>query len=78
MRRLTKQQDRENILPNNKPKPAPKFSLQRQTSVKDGTERIRTKSQSDGMKHSASEASIPRGYYQFVNTVTLVFLFNVY
>ncbi|XP_019756427.1 katanin p80 WD40 repeat-containing subunit B1 isoform X4 [Dendroctonus ponderosae] len=61
LRRLTKQQDRENILPSNKPKPAPKFSLQRQTSVKEGTERIRTKSQSDGMKHSASEASITRG-----------------
>lgn len=60
--RLSKQQDRENILPNNKPtKPAPKFSLQRQTSVKEGAERTRTKSQSDGIKHSASEANISRG-----------------
>ncbi|CAG9767471.1 unnamed protein product [Ceutorhynchus assimilis] len=63
--RLTKQQDRENILPpaNNKtPKPAPKISLQRQTSNKEGVERSRTKSQSEaGIKHSASEANINRG-----------------
>lgn len=62
--RLTKQQDRENILPNNtKTKPAPKFNnnLQRQSSVKESNDRIRTKSQSDGMKHSASDVNVNRG-----------------
>lgn len=62
--RLTKQQDRENILPNNtKTKPAPKLNnnLQRQSSVKESNDRIRTKSQSDGMKHSASDVNVNRG-----------------
>ncbi|KAL1493986.1 hypothetical protein ABEB36_009663 [Hypothenemus hampei] len=59
--RLSKQQDRENILPTAKTKVASKYNLQRQASVKETTERMRTKSQSDGMKHSASEANVNRG-----------------
>ncbi|XP_066253983.1 katanin p80 WD40 repeat-containing subunit B1 [Euwallacea similis] len=59
--RLTKQQDAENILPTAKTKPTPKFNLHRQTSVNENNEKTRIRNQSDGMKHSASEASINRG-----------------
>lgn len=59
--RMTQQQERENILPNNKIKPAPKFTYQRQTSVKEESERNKEKTQNSGIKHSVSEANINKG-----------------
>lgn len=60
--RLTKQQDRENILPNiNKTKPIQqqqRFSLQRQNSCKDVPEKL---PKTNSIKHSVSEANINKG-----------------
>ncbi|XP_050306763.1 katanin p80 WD40 repeat-containing subunit B1 [Anthonomus grandis grandis] len=59
--KLSKQPDRENV-PNNKiaVKPTPRYSVQRQFSVKDGGD-VETKTRSENIKHSASEANLNRG-----------------
>ncbi|XP_060517418.1 katanin p80 WD40 repeat-containing subunit B1 [Cylas formicarius] len=59
--RLTRQQERENLQTTNanRIKNVPKFNLQRQGSVKDVPEKV---PKGAGIKHSASEANINKGY----------------
>lgn len=60
--RLAKQQDRENNVSNAKTKPVAKFGYQRQSSVKEGSERIKDKSNLNAsIKHSVSEVNITKG-----------------
>ncbi|KAF7273298.1 hypothetical protein GWI33_013988 [Rhynchophorus ferrugineus] len=65
--RLAKQQDKDNNVSTVKVKPTMRFGYQRQTSVKEASERTRDKSLNSGIKHSSSEANITKGGYNSRN-----------